>query len=92
MMIFVHNLVFVVILGIFSKSYFTFWVTISIIWGLIASFVIVLMPVWEYRHELVAAFTPSSRSAKQEHIELNDLKVLSLWARAMLIHESLAKS
>lgn len=33
--------------GIFSKSYFTFWVVLSLIWGLIASFCCIFIPLIE---------------------------------------------
>ena len=33
--------------GVFSKSYFTFWVILSIIWGLIASGCCILVPLVE---------------------------------------------
>ena len=38
--------------GKFTKKYFAFWVFVSISWGLIASLVITLLPLWESRAEL----------------------------------------
>ncbi|EIE23218.1 urea active transporter [Coccomyxa subellipsoidea C-169] len=35
--------------GAFSKGYFTFFVIISIIWALIASFIAIFLPLWESR-------------------------------------------
>ena len=39
--------------GNFSLGFFTFWVVLSMAWGLVASAVIVLLPLWEYRGELL---------------------------------------
>lgn len=36
--------------GVFPKSYFGFWVAISLIWGIFASIVIIGMPLWEGRY------------------------------------------
>jgi hypothetical protein len=33
--------------GVFSKSYFSFWVFISIIWSFVATFVIIVLPIYE---------------------------------------------
>ncbi len=33
--------------GIFSKSYWTFWVILAMVWGLIATFICILLPLWE---------------------------------------------
>jgi len=30
-----------------SKDYFTLWVAISIAWGIVATIVIIVMPLWE---------------------------------------------
>jgi urea-proton symporter len=35
--------------GVFSKGYFTFWVILSIIWGLLATIVGIVLPFWESR-------------------------------------------
>ena len=32
---------------VFPKGYFAFWVVISIVWGLLAAVVAIVMPVWE---------------------------------------------
>lgn len=40
--------------GVFSKGYFTFWVILSIIWGLMATIAMVLLPVWESRSSILA--------------------------------------
>ena len=58
--------------GSFSRSYFTFWVTISIIWGLIASAVIVLLPLWEYRDVFLSMFT-GSRPPMKPQIDTTEL-------------------
>lgn len=38
---------------VFSRSYFAFWVAIAFIWGHLASFITVLLPVWEARDFLL---------------------------------------
>lgn len=38
--------------GIFSQGYFTFWVVLSIAWGLLASVVGTFLPLWESRLSL----------------------------------------
>ena len=40
--------------GVFSKSYFTFWVILSIIWGLVAAAIGVGLPLWESREAIGA--------------------------------------
>jgi hypothetical protein len=39
--------------GVFSEGYFTFWVAISMIWGLVATALMIIMPVWESRQGLI---------------------------------------
>ncbi|KAL4858304.1 Urea-proton symporter DUR3 [Chlorella vulgaris] len=38
--------------GVFSKGYFTFWVILSITWGLLATIVSTVLPLWESRDSL----------------------------------------
>jgi hypothetical protein len=33
--------------GVFSQSYFTMWIIIALIWGLLASLGCILVPIWE---------------------------------------------
>ena len=33
--------------GVFTKSYFAFWVFIALLWGLVATFVIIMLPLYE---------------------------------------------
>eukprot|EP00271_Cylindrocystis_brebissonii_P005317 TRINITY_DN17306_c0_g2_i1.p1 TRINITY_DN17306_c0_g2~~TRINITY_DN17306_c0_g2_i1.p1 ORF type:complete len:683 (-),score=119.61 TRINITY_DN17306_c0_g2_i1:97-2145(-) len=33
--------------GVFSEGYFTFWAVISIVWGTVGSFIIIVLPLWE---------------------------------------------
>jgi SSS family transporter len=33
--------------GVFSKDYFILWVSIAIIWGIVATVVIIVLPIWE---------------------------------------------
>jgi len=46
--------------GVFSKGYFTFWVILSIIWGLMATLAMVLLPVWESRSTILAVLSCGS--------------------------------
>jgi Na+/proline symporter len=39
--------------GVFSKGYFTFWVAISIIWGLVATVIATVLPLWESRTAII---------------------------------------
>lgn len=43
--------------GVFSKSYFTFWVILSITWGLLATIVSTLLPLWEARASLATVIS-----------------------------------
>lgn len=43
--------------GVFSKGYFTFWVSISIAWGTLASIIAILLPLWEARAALFSVAT-----------------------------------
>jgi len=45
---------------VFSKGYFTFWVILSIIWGLLATLAMVLLPVWESRSTILAVLSCGS--------------------------------
>jgi SSS family transporter len=40
--------------GVFSKSYFTFWVILSIIWALLATVVGIVLPFWESKEAIGA--------------------------------------
>ena len=33
--------------GVFTKSYYAFWVFIALLWGLVATFVIIVLPLYE---------------------------------------------
>mmetsp|Transcript_8216 Transcript_8216/g.11087 ORF Transcript_8216/g.11087 Transcript_8216/m.11087 type:complete len:684 (+) Transcript_8216:550-2601(+) len=39
--------------GVFSKGYFAMWVIISIVWGLVGTLVIVLLPLWESQEAIL---------------------------------------
>lgn len=43
--------------GVFSKGYFTFWVILSIIWGLMATGAMLLLPIWESRASIMAVLS-----------------------------------
>mmetsp|Transcript_12588 Transcript_12588/g.29614 ORF Transcript_12588/g.29614 Transcript_12588/m.29614 type:complete len:153 (+) Transcript_12588:69-527(+) len=57
--------------GVFSKSYFAFWVFISLIWGFMASAIIITLPIYESWDELskvlkgVMGKTPTSDSGSK---------------------------
>mmetsp|Transcript_1476 Transcript_1476/g.3770 ORF Transcript_1476/g.3770 Transcript_1476/m.3770 type:complete len:296 (+) Transcript_1476:2-889(+) len=38
--------------GVFTKDYFSFWVFIAILWGITASFVIIVLPIYESRESI----------------------------------------
>lgn len=42
---------------VFTKGYWTFWVVLSILWGLMATIAMVLLPVWESRGAIVGVLT-----------------------------------
>ncbi|EIE20547.1 urea active transporter-like protein [Coccomyxa subellipsoidea C-169] len=42
---------------VFSQGYFTFWVILSIVWGLIATFLATFLPLWESRAVLIAVLS-----------------------------------
>ena len=50
--------------GVFSVGYFTFWVAISIIWGLVATFLMIVLPVWESRDGLGQVLSRLSKGDK----------------------------
>jgi urea-proton symporter len=41
----------------FNRSYFTFWVIVSFIWGLLATAAMLILPVWESKEALIRAVT-----------------------------------
>lgn len=38
--------------GVFGKGYFTMWIAIALVWGLIAAFVCIFTPIWESRKHI----------------------------------------
>nr|QPB67292.1 urea active transporter 3.2 [Bangia sp. ESS1] len=58
--------------GVFSKSYFTFWVILSIIWGLLATGAMVLLPVWESRTSILGVLTCGKVAPPVEAKSLED--------------------
>ena len=64
---------------VFSEGYFTMWVVIAMIWGIVASTVCIVLPVFEARHMILMVLSgkkhiPStveeSVQAKNEHMSL----------------------
>ena len=54
--------------GVFTKSYFAFWVFIALLWGLVATFVIIVLPLYESYDQIMmvlyglmgATYTPEA--------------------------------
>ena len=40
--------------GVFTKDYFAFWIFIAVIWALVASFIIIALPIWESKDQILA--------------------------------------
>ena len=36
--------------GVFPVEYFSYWIAIAIVWGLVASVIVIGLPLWESRH------------------------------------------
>ncbi|KAG2450802.1 hypothetical protein HYH02_004639 [Chlamydomonas schloesseri] len=57
---------------VFSEGYFTFWVIIAMIWGIVASVVCIVLPIWEAKSMILMVFTGkkhSSHSAAEESVQ-----------------------
>lgn len=39
--------------GVFSEGYFNFWVALSILWGIVATVLVVFLPLWESKDAIV---------------------------------------
>lgn len=39
--------------GVFTKDYFSFWVFIAILWGIVASFIIIFLPIYESKESIL---------------------------------------
>ncbi len=40
------------VLASVRAGYFTFWIVLAITWGLIASFICIVLPLWEAKDDL----------------------------------------
>merc|ERR1719359_1018209 len=40
--------------GVFTKDYFAFWVFVALIWAIVASFVIIALPIFESKDQILA--------------------------------------
>lgn len=58
--------------GVFSKGYFTFWVILSIVWGLMATGAMVLLPVWESRSAILGVISLGKIRPTQEPKSLEE--------------------
>jgi hypothetical protein len=83
--------------GSFSLPFFEFWVILSIVWGLVASAVIICLPIWEYRTTLISSIlwmwrtvqhTASSRPAVPSQPEENPSEVAIADVSELLPEES----
>jgi hypothetical protein len=63
--------------GVFSKGYFTFWVILSIIWGLVS-------PLYLHSTAVSLCTMPRSATACAQTLK-NDNLVASHWCRATLL-------
>ena len=59
---------------IYNVAGFTVWVVIAMIWAFVASFIVVLYPVWESRDSLVEVFRGIVRGPKQPGSDEYDVK------------------
>ena len=56
--------------GVFTKDYFAFWIFIAVIWALVASFIIIALPIWESKavHKSnFAALLPTAQLGSPRH-------------------------
>ena len=81
--------------GVFSKSYFYFFVIISIIWGLIAAVIAIFLPLWESRDVFArCAEIPiySNCIYSTTHTQASDVSKTASWRQAFLYNVVLAMS
>jgi SSS family transporter len=73
--------------GVFTRDYFAFWIFIALIWALVASFIIIALPLWESKDQILAVFDglfgtnfceyynpESSKEHKQHVLEATPIK------------------
>ena len=75
--------------GVFTKSYFAFWVFIALLWGLVATFVIIVLPLYEsydqimivlyglmgYTYTPPAPPAPAAPAAAEASVEMVEPKI-----------------
>ena len=75
--------------GVFTKSYFAFWVFIALLWGLVATFVIIVLPLYEsydqimmvlyglmgYQYTPPAPAAPAAPAAAEASVEMVEPKI-----------------
>ncbi|GIL80103.1 hypothetical protein Vretimale_12924 [Volvox reticuliferus] len=49
---------------VFSQSYFTFWVIVAMIWGIVASVICIVLPIVEASDVIFGAFSKKARTSK----------------------------
>jgi Na+/proline symporter len=52
--------------GVFSQSYFAFWVWISVVWGFCAAMILTFMPIFEAEGEIINFILCKKRGAEEE--------------------------
>nr|QPB67291.1 urea active transporter 3.1 [Bangia sp. ESS1] len=55
--------------GVFSRSYFAFYAILSIVWGVVAASVMIILPVWESRHSILVVLTLGMYARRLEAVE-----------------------
>merc|ERR1719440_703519 len=69
--------------GVFTKSYFAFWVFIALLWGLVATFVIIVLPLYESYDQIMLVlyglmgyqYTPPAPAAAEASVEMVEPKI-----------------
>lgn len=54
---------------VFSRSYFTFYAVLAIVWGVLAATLMIVLPVWESRHSILVVLTLGMYARRLEAAE-----------------------
>lgn len=54
---------------VFSRSYFAFYVILSIVWGVVAATIMIILPVWESRQSILVVLTLGMYARRLEAAE-----------------------
>lgn len=55
--------------GVFSRPYFAFYVVLSMVWGVVAAAIMIILPVWESRHSILVVLTLGRYARRLEAAE-----------------------